>query len=940
MGWRDLLLRLRALANRRRAESDLDEELSFHLEMEARKNQAADMRESETRRSASVRFGGVEQVREQCRDVRGLAFLESLVRDLRWGARILRKTPVFTAVAVASLAIGIGGNTAVFTLLDAVLLRSLPVRNPDQLVVVRWGARAPLNVSTTWATGGDDGHGGWTRNVLSWPIFTQMRAHSQTVHDVMGFSPLGPVNVAANGRALATGAMVASGNYFRALGVGAILGRTFTDDDESADGLPPAVASYRFWERAFGLDAAAIGKTVYVNGEPCMLIGVTPKEFFGVSAGGFQLTPEVDLTLPIRWRERLQGAGRQAINWFGDDLFWIQTMGRMPTPGAGATAASEWSTMIAANLNESLRRELGKDMPRVYFDPGNHGLGRLRATYQRPLLILMAVVGMTLLMACANLAGLLLARATARQREIMVRLAVGASRSRLVRQLLVEGLVLSAIGAAAGMAFAWWGVHALVGLVSTGMVPIPVTVSPDLRVLGFTIAVSLLTTFLFGLAPAMRATRVDVTAGLREEGGATQGIRRLGAGRVLLAMQVAIGLVLLAGATLFTRSLDNLRSLPLGFNPHHLLLFDLAPGKNGYDVERGNQLYAAVLERVKETPGVVGATLSMQRLIGGYMSSGSVLVKSAGQNLGVDSRFNFVGPDFFAVMQLPVVLGRGIEPRDMASGRRVAVINRKMAQRFEGSPLGKTFRWSSKAAWDVEVIGVVENAKYERLRSEVGETVYAPYTQAPWRWPQAMTFEVRTASESAAAVAGIRGAVAGVDRMLPLTEIKTQDAQIDDSLAEERIFASLVSLFSCIALALACVGLYGSVSYNATHRTRELGVRIALGARRASVMRMLLGQIAVTIVAGLSAGLPATWALTRVIESQLYGIRAHDPLSLLIASVVSPAWPLPRRFCPHTALCVSIRSVLCVTNKLRSAGESGYATPDATGSQGSLRETR
>lgn len=905
MGWYDLLLRLRALAHRQGAESDLDEELRFHLEMEARKNQTAGMRESEARRTAGVRFGGVEQVREQCRDVRGMVFLESLFRDLRWGARILRKTPVFTAVAVASLAIGIGANTAVFSLLDTVLLRALPVRNPEQLVVVRWGAHAPLDLSSTWATGGDDGHGGWTRNVLSWPIFTQMRAHSRTVKEVMGFSPLGPVNVAANGQALATGAMVASGNYFQALGVSAIMGRTFTQDDENAGGLPPAVVSYRFWERAFGLDPAAIGKTVYVNGQPCALIGVTPNEFFGVSAGGFMRTPEVDITLPIRWRERLEGTGQQQINWFGDDLFWVQVMGRLPVTGAEAAARSEWSAMIAINLTERLRRQLGTETPHVYLDPGNQGLNSLRRTYRQPLLILMAVVGMTLLMACANLAGLLLARATARQREIMVRLAVGASRGRLVRQLLVEGVVLSAIGAMVGMGLAWWGVRALVALVSTGSAPIPVTVSPDVRVLGFTVVVSLLTTFLFALAPAVRATRVDVAGALREEGSVTQGIRRLGTGRVLLALQVAIGLVLLAGATLFTRSLANVRSLPLGFNPHHLVLFDLAPGKNGYDEARGNQLYATVLERVKETPGVIGATLSMQRLIGGYTSNGAILVASAERRRSVDSRFNFVGPDFFAVMQMPVVLGRGIELRDLASARRVAVINEKLAQRFgEGSPIGKTFRWPSRRApWDVEVIGVVKDARYERLRGEIGETAYMPYSQTPWGWPQEMTFEVRIAGDPSAAIAGMLRAVAGVDRMLPLTQVKTQDAQIDDSLAQERLFASLVSLFSGIALVLACVGLYGSVAYNVAHRTRELGVRMALGAGQAAVMQMLLRQVAVTIAAGLALGLPATWALTRVIESQLYGIRPHDLPSLLIASAGVTAVALIAAFLPaHRAL--------------------------------------
>jgi predicted permease len=525
MGWYDLLLRLRALMHRRRAERELNEELNFHLEMEALKNRAMGMSDPQARQSASVRFGGVEQVREQCRDVRGLAFLESLVRDLRWGGRILRKTPLFTTVATVSLAIGIGANTAVFSLLDTVLLRTLPVRNPEQLVVVRWGAHAVLSLNSTWASGGDDGHGGWTRNVFSWAIFSRMRAQSQNISDVMGFSPLGPVNVATGGQALATGAMVASGNYFQALGVGTILGRTFVADGESAGGLPPAVVSYRFWERAYDIDAAAVGKTLYVNGQPCIVVGVTPKEFFGVSAGGFARTPEVDITLPIRWREQLQGSGHTRVAWFGDDLFWVQVMGRLPEQNRDVAAKSEVSAMVAANLPEHLKRELGSEAPRVYLDPGSQGLDKLRQAYRRPLLILMTVVGLTLLMACANLAGLLLARATSRQREIMVRLAIGASRGRLVRQLLVEGALLSAIGAAAGMAFAWWGVRALVALVSSGAAPIPVAISPDLRVLGFTVAISLVTTFLFALAPAVRATRVDVAGGLREEGSVAPGIQ-------------------------------------------------------------------------------------------------------------------------------------------------------------------------------------------------------------------------------------------------------------------------------------------------------------------------------------------------------------------------------------------------------------------------------
>jgi predicted permease len=733
MGWHDLLLRLRALAHRRRAESDLDEELSFHLEMEARKKQAAGVPPGEARQSARVNFGGLEQVREECREVRGLRLLESLARDVRWGARVLRKTPLFTAVAVASLAIGIGANTAIFSLLDTILLRMLPVRNPEQLVVARWGAHADLPIGNVWATGGGDGHGLWSENVFSWSIFTQLREHSRTMRDVMGFSPLGKVNVATGGQALVTGAMVASGNYFQALGVGAILGRTFTADDESAGGLPPAVISYRFWDRAYGLDPAALGRTLYLNGQPFIVIGITPREFFGVSAGGFWLTPEIDITLPIRWREQLEGGG-QRLDWFGD-LFWVQVMARRPARGADAAAKSEWSALIVAHLPEPARRKLGSEAPRVFFDPGGQGLDILRQAYRQPLLILMAVVGMTLLMACANLAGLLLARATARQREIMVRLAVGASRGRLVRQLLVEGALLSAIGAVAGMVFAWWGVRALVALVSTGASPIPVEISPDLRVLGFTIAVSLLTTFLFALAPAVRATRVDVAGGLREEGSVAPGLRGLSMGRILVAVQVAVALVLLAGATLFTRSLANVRSLPLGFNPHHLVLFDLAPSKSGYDQTRGNQFYARVLERLKQTPGVTGASLSTSRLISGYVSNGPIAVEAAGRRKNVQSNFNFVGPDFLDVMQMPVILGRGIQQRDVG-GPPVAVINQALARHFgEGSPVGRKFRLR-KSGSDLEVIGVVKDAKYARLRGEAPETAYMPYTQWPWGWPE------------------------------------------------------------------------------------------------------------------------------------------------------------------------------------------------------------
>jgi predicted permease len=883
MRWSDLLLRLRALLHHERAETDLDEELRFHLEMEARKHRDAGMTEPDARNTARAAFGGLDLVGEQCRDARGLTFLENIVRDFRYGIRVLRKTPVFTAVAVLSLAIGIGANTAIFSLLDTILLRMLPVRNPEQLVIARWGGPSRMDIETTWSSGGGDGKGNWRTNVFSWPAFLDIRGHGRALSGVMGFSPLGRVNVAANGQALATGAMVVSGNYFQALGVAPILGRALTEDDDTSGGVPSAVISYRLWDRAFGLDPKAIGKTIHVNGQPCVIVGVTSNQFFGVSAGGFMTIPEIDLTLPIRARERLEGAGRTRTAWFGNDLHWVQIMARLKSPAGEAPARAELSSIIMANLPSEARQALGAAMPEVFLEPGSQGIDSLRTQYRQPLVILMVVVALTLLMACANLAGLLLARAAARRREISLRMAVGAGRGRVIRQLLVEGAVLSALGMLAGLGFAWCGVRALVGLLAGSSVPIPLAVSLDLRILGFTAAVSLVTTILFALAPALRATRVDMASALKEDS-SEPGRRRFASGRVLVAIQVGIALVLLSGATLFTRSLANLHALPLGFNPHSLILFDISPGKSGYDETRGNQLYARALEALSQTRGVTGVTASVERLISGYVSNGSVAI-DGGRRKSVTAYFNFVGPDFFPVMGMPVFAGRGIERRDLTSATRVAVVDESFARRAfpDQSPLGRRFRWPRQEGPSVEIVGVVKDAKYDRIQYKPESTIYVPYTQTYWGWPQQMTFEVRSAASTADTVAAIRGAMSRIDGMIPITEIKTQEAQIDASLSRERLFASIVSVFSAITLILACVGLYGSVAYTVTRRTRELGVRMALGAGRLAVLRMLLGQVAVTVGAGLALGIPATWALTRVIESQLYGIKPHDPATLATA---------------------------------------------------------
>ncbi len=889
MRWADLVLRLRALSNRRRAEEELDEELSFHMAMQARKRQAAGLDEDAARLHARVEFGGVERVREECRDARGISFFEDLARDIRYGLRMLRKSPAFTAVAVLSLGIGIGGNTAVFSLIDAVLLRKLPVKNPEQLAMVDWGARADLPLNCAFATHRDEGQGVGVVNVVSSPVFTEMRKRTRTLDGIAGFSPLADISVVARGQAFVTGGQVISGNYFQVLGAGTLLGRPIQSDDDIADGVPAAVISYGLWERLFDLDPSAIGKTILVNGQQCAIVGITPRDFVGVAPGGFRGARQVDVLLPIRTRERMAGARVPRLPWFGDGLYWIQMVGRVRPGTSDAAVRQDLASILLGSLPESAQRSLGSEIPRIVLRPGSRGLSGLRDTYRQPLFVLFGVVGLTLLMACANLAGLQLARAAARQKEIMLRLAVGARRGRLVRQLLIEGALVAAGGAAAGALFAWWGVQALLALAASGPAPILVNIGPDARVLAFTAGVSIAATLLFALLPAIRATRVDVVSGLKEDTPAAwSSAQRGGLVRALLSAQVAVAVLLVVGATQFGRSLARLRSVPLGFNADHLMVFDIAPGTNGYDEVRGNQLYGRVLERLKQSRGVVGASLSYSRLMTGAVSNGPVAPEGWGSGKKAYALFNFVGPDYFRVMQIPAVLGRAIEQRDLTAKAGVAVVNETFARNYmgPGSPVGRRFRWSQDDKTDVEVIGVVKDARYAAVREDLNGTIYAPYTQLPWGWPQSMSYCVRTVASPGEAIADVQRAVREIDRVLPVIEPKTMERHISEGLYQERLFAWLVGLFGTVTLALACVGLYGTVSCTVARRTREIGVRVALGADRGTVVRMVLGQVWGITIGGLAVGLPAAVLLGRLVEHQLFGVKANDPVSLLVSAAI------------------------------------------------------
>ena len=883
MSWNDFGMRLRALFSRRRVESELDEELSFHLAMEAEKNRARGLGAAEAGRVARREFGGVEYHREECREARGLNTIENLARDVRYGIRVLRRTPVFTAVAMASLAIGIGANTAVFSLVDTVLLRSLPVRHAEELVVLGWGANnrpESLNSSYSNSDGGGQ-YGRWHTNVFSWPMFESAR-RSGALAETIGYSHLPRLSVLANGESRVTGGMAVTGNYFSGLGVRMALGRPLVADDDSEGGTTAAVISYRLWERGFGLDPAASGKTIYVNRTPYVVVGVTAREFFGVSVTGMPRTPEIDVTLPIRVKERIDAAPGRSSEWRNADLCWVQMMGRLkPGSGPGAVAA-QLAPLVLANLPEAAARELRGEAAGVDAQPGSHGLERGRTQFQDPLKVLAAVVGLALLMACANLAGLLLSRATARRKEITIRLAVGAGRWRLVRQLLMESALLAAGGAAAGLLVGRWGLQALLAMVRAGKFALPADVHLDLRVLGFAAAVSMLTTLLFGLAPALRATRVDLACGLKEDAPLRTAKGRFGGAQMLVALQIAVALLLTVGATLAVRSLANLHAVPLGFNFTRVITFGLDAGRNGYDEARSAALYTRLLDQMNRTPGVVAASGSTSTPMSGYSSNTGISVEGGKRGA---PKVNCVSERFLEVLQIPLAAGRGLDARDM-TGARVAVVNESLARRYfgGGQAIGRSFRWTRPGGWDVQVVGIVKDAKYDRLRDDPPATIYVPWTQKPWGAAMQLDFEVRTAGDKNAAMAAIRRLVRDADRMLPVMDAKPMEQLIDEALEQERLLAWLVGLFGAITLVLACVGLYGMVAYSVTGRTREIGLRMALGADRAAVLGLILRQVLITAGGGIAIGLAAALGATRVVQSLLYGVKANDTVSFLAAA--------------------------------------------------------
>ena len=853
--------------------------------------------------------------------------MRTLWQDLRYGLRMLMRQKGITAIAVLSLALGIGANTALFSIVDAMLLRILPVKEPERLVLFRSMGPRGFSVGSYSGNSDTDSVTGQRRMTSFAHIsYQRMREQESPLSDIFAFGEIG-LNVIADGQSDVANGQAVTGNYFQALGVQAMRGRVLTDDDDKASASPAAVISYRYWQQRFSGNEEVVGKQINLNNIAFTIVGVAPAGFEGtMQAGSTQ-----DVTIPLAWEPQLY-PDPQRSNQSGAGVWWLRIMGRLK-PGATAEAAraqletafhqsvvehrSARQAQAQATGGNAINNLDPKQYPRLFLDPGGQGEMNTRQSYAPSLYMLLGVVGLVLLIACANVANLLLARAAARQKEIGVRLALGASRWRLIRQLLTESVMLSTIGGALGILFALWikdGLLAVEDWGGRGMRALEPQL--DWRVMGFTMALSLLTGIVFGLAPAWRATNVDLTPTLKDSGRGSSAISRSLLSRGLVVTQVALSLLLLIGAGLFVRTLLNLQHVEPGFNTHNLMLFNIQPGLIGYKDEKLVNLYERTMERLEAVPGVEAATFSRMALLARGSSSRDVFLRDA-LNAPPDSEgrikasgegyIHQVRENFLEAMQIPLLTGRRLTAQDDAKAPRVVVVNQTFANKYfpNENPVGKRFTFDPKKPDEIEIVGLAKDAKYTRQRDDVPPTVYSSWRQE-LRGMSNATIEVRTAGDPANSVAAVRQAMREVDANLPLINVRTQVEQAEETLRMERLFAKLLTLFGLLAQQLASIGLFGVMAYAVSQRTHEIGIRMALGAERTDVLKMVLRQGMILVFFGVVLGLIAAFVLTKYLESwmnlsrMLFGVKATDPMTyglivagLTLVALVAcfiPAW--------------------------------------------------
>ena len=895
----ELLRRLKMLFFRARYERDLAEEMAHHLAM---------LEESKGA-SARKQFGNITFLKEESRSMWTFGFLEQLVQDIRYALRTMAANPLFTATAALSLALGIGANTAIYSFMDAILMRSLPVAHPEQLAIVEW--HAPKRPGVVKGINGSSrryGNRGTVSPNFPYRGYEMLQANREIFSTLFGYTYALNYNVIARGEAESIPGVFVTGNYFSGLNVPPAAGRLIDPDDDRLGAPPAVVLAYAYWQRRFNGDPEVVGKPIQINNLPFTVAGVSAPGFFGVDP---QTSPA--LFFPVHAMPLFVSPNPEAevrSRFLDDHTYWIEMMGRLQ-PGVSLTRAeaSVGTQFTAFAASTAASPKDAAVLPEVVVEAGGGGIDSLRRQYSKPLYVLMTMVGLILAIACANLANLLLGRAAARRREIAVRLSLGAGRWRIVRQMLTESVLLSLTGGALGLLVGFAGIRFITWVLANGKTDFTLHAALNWSVLGFSFALAMIAGLLFGLAPAIQATRVDFTPALKESRsqGATRSSHRFRPrlGHVLIVAQIAVSLLLVIGAGLFVRTLANLHSIDVGFNRENILLVSINGRQAGYRDAALARFNLGLLDKFREIPGVRAATASSVPLVARYVNDTDAFVPGRTPPPDSDTDILNVDPAFLDTMQIPVLLGRGLEQGDLASPT-VAVVSQKFASVFFGSenPIGRQFTLSKATNPPFEIVGVAKAAHYNSLQEKDQPVVYLPFTQNIYPSGGALYFELRTAGNPLSAVAAVRRIVHDASPLVSITEVNTQAQKIEQTISQERTFANLGTCFAVLALLIACVGLYGAMAYAVTRRTGEIGIRMALGAQRPKIIWMVLREVLALTVAGLLAGYIAARFTTHFVESFLYGLKANDPLALvagmailLAAAVVAgyaPAWRASR----------------------------------------------
>ncbi len=866
------------LMRRQKFDADLEEEMRLHLELREQEQVRRGLMPEDARYAALRRFGNTTLLKEKSHMAWGWEWFESFVQDIAYGSRAMLRSPALTIIALLSLALGIGANTAIFSLLDAVMLRSLPVKDPAQLVLLGKGTVSGIT---------DD----FARTQLySYPFYRRMRAENQVFSDTAAiFSMTNGVHGFVDGRTESEpmNVQLVSGTYFNTLGVKASVGRTLNDADDNSEGdHPVAVISYAWWKRSLARDPNVLNRTLKLGAATYNIVGVAPPEFFGTKVG-----EAPDMWVPLSMIKAVPPNFGGYEDNFSESLL---IMGRLKPGVSIVEAASNINLLFRqillgfpdAKLTQENVQKL--DKTKVPLTPMATGLSSLRRQFSEPLQILMGVVALVLLIACANIANLLLARSTARARELAVRQALGARRIRIIRQLITESLVLALAGGALGVVLASVANRILLRMVSGGLDTIPLDVSIDTRLLLFTLAVTIATASIFGTVPAFRATRLQLTDTLKAGRGPQVASGKNPLGKALVISQVALSLVLMVGAGLFLRSLVNLNNVDTGFNKENVLRLDIDSSSAGYKAGEPREvaLDQQIEERVSALPNVEAASFSAFTFNEGSWSSD---IAVPGMNIAqkIDVKHNVVGTGYLATMQIPILVGRNFSPSDTSTSQPVAVISEHTAKALfpGGNPIGRHYNLGgdNRPEDDVTVIGVVRDVKFSDLAEEPVNLDYMPYTQRPWDFGD---FEVRYTGAFAPVAAAVEQTIHSIDRNLPITRVTTLDEQVARSITNQRLVAQLSAFFGMLAVFLSCIGIYGVMSYVVTRRTNEIGIRMALGAGRGNMLWIVLREILILVSTGVVIGIPVTLAGDRLVSNMLFGLKPTDPLTLAGGTVM------------------------------------------------------